>query len=450
MATEIMTNQPEVSVQELKKGMTITAYVGFDRKYTPLDQNTCDWIKHNFQGASVKGMRNGTRFQEVAENLLIGDDIHEISDFPKMLANISRVNDRLIAELKERGFLRFRIQLPAASGGASMSRTDGVAQATHLLENMRQSIDLCENATTAVESLLDGAREGAPDFQGVQKYVEQISISEVTQSVSAIISLKENDHVYTHCVDVGVIFQQAYFAIIEKRGEQSAFVDSQEAMLGAFLHDIGKARISKEVLTSTKAFQKGGPEIQELRKHPQIGAELLSEAGMPDVVVDMAHYHHVKLDDATSSSYPQGVKQSEIRFETRLLGLVDVYQALVAGRSYKKSWTPPAVMRYLDAMAGVEFGLDLWNEFQDVMGFYPVGSLVKLSDESLAFVINVPDNDLLSPHVVVAMEANGQRPSQNRFIDLAAESSLSIQKDLDSFEIFKSDALSVFSNLKVI
>jgi len=450
MTPEIKTMQLEVSVQELKKGMTIKAYVGFDNKYTPLDENTCDWIKHNFQGASVKGLRNGAPFQQVAENLLPGDEIQEISEFPTILAHISRVNDRLIAELKERGFLRFRVQLPATSGGGSMSRADGVAQATHLLENMRQSIDLCENATTAVESLLDGARDGAPDMQGVQKYVEQMSVSEVTQTVSAIISLKENDHVYTHCVDVGVIFQQAYFAIIEKRGEQSAFVDRQEAMLGAFLHDIGKARISKEVFTSAKAFQKDGPEIQEIRKHPQIGAELLSEAGMSDVIVDMAHYHHVKLDDAANSSYPQGVKQSEVLFETRLLGLVDVYQALVAGRSYKKSWTPPAVMRYLDAMAGVEFDLDLWNEFQDVMGFYPVGSLVKLSDDSLAFVINVPENDLLKPHVIVVLEANGQQPSQNRFVDLADEPSLSIQKDLDAFEVFKSDALNVFSNLKVI
>ena len=450
MTTEIKTNQLEVSVQELKKGMTIIAYVGFDNKYTPVDENTCEWVKHNFQGAHVKGIRNGALFQQTAEKLLPGDDIQEISEFPTMLANLNRVNDRLIAELKERGFLRFRVQLPADSGGGSMSRAEGVAQATHLLENMRQSIDLCENATTAVESLLGSARDGTPDFQGVQKYVEQMSVSEVTQTVSAIISLKENDHVYTHCVDTGVIFQQAYFAIIEKRGEKSVFVDSQEAMLGAFLHDIGKARISKEVLTSTKTFQKDGPEMHEIQKHPQIGAELLSEAGMPDVMVDMAHYHHVKLDHAANSSYPQGVKQSEILFETRLLGLVDVYQALVAGRSYKKSWTPPAVMRYLDAMAGVEFDLDLWNEFQDVMGFYPVGSLVKLSDESLAFVINVPSKDLLRPHVVVVMEPNGQRPSQNRFIDLAAEPSLSIQKDLDSFEIFKSDALSVFSNLKVI
>lgn len=450
MTSDSRKNQPEVSVQELKAGMNITAYTGFEKKYALLDEKTCEWVKHNFKGATVKGLRNDSEFQNFAENLLPGDCIQEISELPRALSNISRVNGRLINELTERGFQRFRVQLPVtAAEGRSMSREEGIAQASFLLKNMKQSISLCENATTAVETLLDSARDTKPDFQEVQDYVEQISGSETTQAVSAIISLKENDQVYSHCVDVGVIFQQSYFAIMEKLGQKSAFKDGQEAMLAAFLHDIGKARISKEIMTSTKAFSSDGSELQEIRKHPQLGAELLSEAGMPDVVVNMAHYHHVKLDETMNSSYPEGIRQDETMIETRILALADVYQALVAGRSYKKSWTPPAVMRYLDAMAGVEFDLDLWVAFQDVMGFYPVGSLVKLTDNSLAFVINVPEKDPLRPHIIVVVEANGQRIAQNRFIDLAEEPSLSIQRDLDSFEVFKDDALNVFTNLNV-
>ncbi|MBU2644310.1 HD domain-containing protein [bacterium] len=451
MTTEGQNNPPEVSVQELKTGMLITAYTRFEEKYAPLDEETCAWVKHNFSGASVRGQRNGVPFLFMAANLQPGDHILEVLHMPRSLSHICVVNNGLIKELKARGFLRFRVQVPAAaSPEKSAARTAAVAKASHLLETMKQSIRLCENATTAVKSLMDSDSETAPNFQEVKQYVDQMSDDEMIQAVSAIISLKENDHVYAHCVDVGVIFQQVYFAIMDKRGDQSAFKNHQEAMLAAFLHDIGKARISKETITSTKAFKRDGPEMQEIRKHPQIGAKLLAEAGMPDVMVNMAHFHHVKRDESMNSSYPEGVKQSEILFETRLLALVDVYQALISGRSYKKSWTPPAVMRYLDAMAGVEFDLDLWDAFQAVMGYYPVGSLVKLSDHSLAFVISVPQKDILRPQVIVVVDAEGQRTEENRFIDLKEDLSLSIQKDMDSFDVFKSDALHVFTSLNVV
>ncbi len=443
--------KPDISIQELKTGMMITAYTSFDKKYAPLDEETCEWVKHNFKGAAVRGTRSGDRFLNSIANLLPGDHIQEIFDIPATLKNICQVNDGLISELKKRGFLHFRVQLPATdSSDEPSSRSAAVSQASQLLENIKESLSLCQHASTAVESLMDDASDDAPNFKEVQDCVGKMSTDETLQAVSAIMSLKENDHIYSHCVDVGVIFQQVYYPIIKKRGEESAFKDKQEAMLAAFLHDIGKARVPKEILTSTKLFKQDSQEIQEIRKHTEFGAQLLSEAGMPEVIVNMARYHHVKLDETMSSSYPKSVSQAEAAFETRLLSIIDTYQALVSGRSYKKSWTPAAVIRYLDAIAGIEFDLDLWTSFQEVMGYYPIGSLVRLSDNSQAFVINVPKKNLLNPHIAVVMEADGQRPAENRFIDLAQEKTLTIQEDLDASDVFKENAFSVFSGLNIV
>jgi len=444
MATDPQIEHAEIPVQDLKVGMTITAYTGFGSKYTPLDEETCDWVKHNFRGATAKGTRSGTAFQESVANLLPGDNIQKISAISPTHKNICQVTDGLIEELQKRYFLRFQVQTTIDD------QATGVEKASRMLETIKESINLCQNATVAVESLLDGARDSAPNFEDVKDYVSQLSSDETIQAVSAIISLKENDYVYAHCVDVGVIFQQVYFPIVKKQDRESAFKDTQEAMLAAFLHDIGKARIPKEILTSRKRFGSDGLEMQEIRKHPSLGADLLSKAGMPEVIVNMAHYHHVKLDETMTSSYPEGITQQDILFETRLLSLVDTYQALVSGRNYKKSWTPPAVMRYLDAIAGVEFDLDLWTDFQEVMGYYPIGSLVQLNDASLAFVINVPQVDLLKPQVAVVVDANGQQLEENRLIDLADGSELMIQKDRDSFDVFKDNALEKFMNLKIV
>lgn len=441
----------DVPIQSLQPGMTIVAYTGFDRRYTPLDEKTCEWVRHNFKGATVKGRRGNAEFSKIADELEAGDQILEIKDFPVTLQHICRVTPGLLRELEARGFLRFRALPPAeAPADAPASRAARVAEASRLLENIRENLDLCLHATTAVESLLDGARESAPNFKEVQDFADRLTSDETVKAISAIVSLKENDHVYAHSVDVGVIFQQTYFAILEKTGEQSAFRDQQEAMLGAFLHDIGKARIPKEIINSKQLFKPDSPEMLEIRKHPVIGAQLLQDAGMPEVMINMARHHHVKLDETMTSSYPQGVRQDETMFETRLLSIVDTYQALVAGRSYKKSWTPSAVMRYLDAIAGIEFDVRLWERFREVMGYFPIGSLVKLSDDSLAFVISVPQKDLLNPQVAVVMAPDGRRTEKNRLIDLAEEEGLSIQKDIDAAEVFSEKAFTVFSGLQIV
>lgn len=451
MTTDTPTETPEITIQELKQGMTIVAYTGFEKKYAPLDEKTCEWIRHNFKGAIVSGLRSGSAFQDEIINLEAGDHIQEIFNIPPSRKNICQVNEGLISELKSRGFLKFRVQLQAAAVTPGLeARSASVAKATKLLENIKESLNLCQDASIAVESLLERTATSTPNFKEVQEFADRMSNDETVQAVSAIMSLKESDHVYAHCVDVGVIFQQAYYAIIEKKGRESAFKDRQEAMLAAFLHDIGKARIPREILTSTRVFKPDSVELQEIRKHAALGAEILSSAEMPDVIVNMAHYHHVKLDETISSSYPKGVTQAEALFETQLLSIIDTYQALVSGRSYKKSWTPSAVMRYLDAIAGIEFDPDLWDDFQAVMGYYPVGSLVNLSDGSQAFVISVPHKDLLNPQVAEVVDAAGHPTEKNRLVDLAEEPSLTIKSDLDALDVFQDNAFSVFSGLNIV
>ena len=273
---------------------------------------------------------------------------------------------------------------------------------------MKEGIIVCKDAVKAIESLLDNTRTGQVDVDEVKSYVDNLTGNDSAESISAIISLKDNDQIYAHCIDVGVVFQTVYFAIKEERGEKSIFKDANEAMLAAFLHDIGKSTIPKEILNSTSPFKRKGKEMDFIRKHPQAGAEILSGMGMPDYILNMAHYHHVKLDPKMASSYPKDAVEEDILFETRLLALVDAYQALVAGRSYKKSWTPPAVMRYLDATAGVEFDLQLWQQFQRVMGHYPKGSMVKLSDGTYGFVMNVPQKDVIRPQVAIVRNSDGE------------------------------------------
>jgi hypothetical protein len=126
-----------------------------------------------------------------------------------------------------------------------------------------------------------------------------------------------------------------------------------------------------------------------------------------------------------------------------------VYQALVGKRKYKKSWNPPAAMRYLDALAGVEFDMAVWDDFLQVMGLYPKGSLVELNNSAIAFVMSVSEADPERPKVVVVRNAAGEDLSHHSLLDLMDEKSIEITKDLDVMEVFGKDAIEVFTSLEI-
>jgi len=447
MALDTRTPSSVVELQDLKDGMVISAYVGFDDRYNSIDKKTCAWLQLNFKGAHIVVKRDNEKIELKIHDILPEDSLLKIFKFPPSLNHILTIKKNLSKELDSRGFTRFDVQKPGVN--ISDKKKKAIQHANKLVQKIKESVSVCEQASKAVEALLNDSRNISENLKDVKNHVDIVIDNAFSEAATAVMSLKKNDLVYTHCVDVGITFQQTYFEIIKKQNRKSIFKDEKEAVFAAFLHDIGKAKIPNEILNSTAPFKRMSKEMKIIQSHPDIGAEILSSMGMPESFVNMAHYHHVKLDDSVTSSYPDGVTNKDILFETRLLSVIDTYQALVAGRSYKKSWTPPAVMKYLDAMAGIEFDLQLWNDFLEVMGHYPKGSLVELSDESLAFVVSVPKVDILKPQVVRVCDANGKELENSDLIDLYEEQDISIVKDVDCHEIFKERALDVFMNLKV-
>ncbi len=227
------------------------------------------------------------------------------------------------------------------------------------------------------------------------------------------------------------------------------FEKESQVILGAFLHDFGKSKVPKDILDSTVRFERESKEMQMMQSHPAFAVDLLAGMGMSDDIINMAHYHHVKQDTTMNSCYPKDVNYDQVIYETRLISIIDVYQALVGKRKYKKSWNPPAAMRYLDALAGVEFDMDVWDDFLQVMGLYPKGSLVELSDSSTAFVMNISEEDPERPQVVIVRNSAGEDLTHHSLLDLLEEKEIEIVKDLDVMEVFGKDAMAVFSNINI-
>jgi cyclic di-GMP phosphodiesterase len=238
--------------------------------------------------------------------------------------------------------------------------------------------------------------------------------------------------------------------ILTQNEKQSAFIDEKELAFASFVHDFGKAKIPKDILETTTRFDINSREMQLMRSHPQYGLELVQKITQSESILNMVLLHHLKMDPTINSSYPKDVEGREVLWETRLLSIVDTYQALIGRRSYKKSWSPAAAVRYLDAMADIEYDLNVWEDFVKIMGQYPVSTLVELSDGSFAFVLKLSQEDTDKPQVVVVKDAQGVAKEKHEILDLSDEPEITIVKDLDAQDLFGDQALEMFTGIRFV
>lgn len=457
MAEETKYERTLLNIKQLKRGMVIISYIGFSKKYQSMEEETCAFVKHNFKGSRARIIRNNKELDVGVEQVVITDTLKRIYKLPPELKKLTVVNEKLVQALMKRGFIKFEVKRPIVTEAAAkppMTKKQekyekSKAQANKFVQEVKANVQTHSQTSEAVESIMDEARKGKVSYNGVKKYVDVITENASAESMTAILSLKESDQTYDHCVDVGVIFQSSYMKIQQAKGRKSFFENEAQVLLAAFLHDFGKSKVPKDILDSTVRFERDSHEMQMMQSHPAFAVDLLAGMGMSDDIINMAHYHHVKQDTTINSCYPKNVTYDEVIYETRLISIIDVYQALVGKRKYKKSWNPPAAMRYLDALAGVEFDMDVWDDFLQVMGLYPKGSLVELNDSSIAFVMNISEEDPERPQVVVVRSQSGEDLTHHTLLDLQEEKEIEIVKDLDTMEIFGKDSMEIFSGINI-
>jgi two-component system response regulator RpfG len=122
--------------------------------------------------------------------------------------------------------------------------------------------------------------------------------------------------------------------------------------LAAPLHDLGKIAIPDAILL------KRGPltdaETAEMRRHPQIGHELLSDSSNRFILTSavIALHHHERYD---GTGYPSGLAGEAIPIYARIVAVADVLDALLSKRSYKEAWDLEAALAYLEGQRGLHF-----------------------------------------------------------------------------------------------
>jgi response regulator RpfG family c-di-GMP phosphodiesterase len=319
------------------------------------------------------------------------------------------------------------------------------------LEKVGAGAEHRETAAEHVKELFSQGRAGKYTTAPAQQAVDGIVGQGLARAMGAVAGLRGSDQTYAHCVDTAVIFQEAYTDILRLQGNQVKPEAIRHTLLAGFCHDIGKSRVPREILDSTARFAPDSREMGIIRSHSAAGAQILAGLGMHKATVNVAHYHHVKLDTSLPSSYPEA-RWEEVLPITRLAAVVDVYQALIGKRSYKKNWVPGNAVGYLAGLRGKEFDPDMMDSFLRVIGRYPIGSLLRLSSGELAFVLAIDPEAPEQPVVAVVENAQGELMGQNTLIDLAHEPALSVAEVVDHYEHYnesEEQAFHLFASLNV-
>jgi PAS domain S-box-containing protein len=116
---------------------------------------------------------------------------------------------------------------------------------------------------------------------------------------------------------------------------------------GVLLHDIGKMGVPDHILKKTGPLS--DEEWQEMRQHPVYAYNLLSPISYLRGALDIPYCHHEHWD---GSGYPRGLKGEQIPLSARIFSVIDVWDALLSDRPYRKPWPRDKVANYLREVAG--------------------------------------------------------------------------------------------------
>ena len=257
-------------------------------------------------------------------------------------------------------------------------------------------------AVDTAESLWDQAKAGdKPDPNAARKIIESLArlVTQDRTSLMALTALKKYDnYTYTHMVNVSVL------AMAQARALNLDGPLLREFGFAALMHDIGKVHTPLEVLNKPDRLSKD--EFEVMKQHVIDGAHILRRTPeMPALAPVVAFEHHLRQD---LSGYPENIGHRDLNLCTQIVSIADVYDALRSNRIYREGLPSERVRAIMTQKDSPAFNARLLRRFINLMGLFPVGTLVRLNTEEVGLVTHEHPSDPFRPQVKVLRDGRGE------------------------------------------
>lgn len=197
--------------------------------------------------------------------------------------------------------------------------------------------------------------------------------------------------------------------------------------LAALLHDVGMTAVPNSII-----FKHGKltpDEYEIVKEHPLHGYELLKHLKneypyLPEVALQ-------EQEREDGSGYPQGLTGENIHEFAKIIGIVDVFEALVHGRAYREGFITYYAIQKIIEQRAKQFNVKYVRALINSVTMFPVGSLVKLSTEEIARVISVNSLRPMRPVVEVLTDASGVKLRAPIRLNLEEEPLIYIVKPIE-------------------
>jgi putative nucleotidyltransferase with HDIG domain len=283
-------------------------------------------------------------------------------------------------------------------------------------EELPAARQVYQAAKIVIQDAMHDVRFGrALNVDAVRKVVSDMmdSVFRNPDALSSLSRLKQFDeYTFYHSVNTALLAMSV--------GRSLGFDRSALHVVGVgtLLHDIGKMKIPLEVLNKPGRFE--AHEMEIMKQHVLRGVEVLAgTTGLGDSYIQPALEHHERVNGA---GYPHRRAKQEISQFGLITAVVDIYDAMTSDRCYHKGRPAHEILQLLYRLS-LEGHLDstLVQRFIQVVGVYPVGSIVELNTGETGIVKQVNHEAPLAPVVLLVKSAGNTLLSSPHEQDLSAQ-----------------------------
>ena len=266
-----------------------------------------------------------------------------------------------------------------------------------LLDAQRRAAQRCENqfneAALALKQTVACAREqpeAAREAGLALAHALRNKLIGDEQVCLRLLSAQAGEKPTAHALNVTVI------AMLMGRLFKLPEAELVDLALGAMLHDIGKLELPHRVHHHNERMT--AAEVKAYRDHARLGSLLAKRMKLSPTVVQVIEQHH---EEADGDGFPNRLNMDRMCDAARIVSIVNRYDGLCNPRNLARALTPHEAVSRLFTQGRDKFEATMLNAFIRMMGVYPVGSVVQLTDDRFAVVTHVNASRPLKPQVMV-------------------------------------------------